>query len=612
MSHKAYRYFLILLIYFFSSQESISGNLTSEIEHLLTFDNRIKEQEKLVKASDFSAIAVSRTRLPTFSVTGSAAKESLRNTGSSSTILNPRDIDTTLTVPLFNVSLGVSAEQSGLTAEQAALLQGSVLNTVILEGVSAYINLRSAQKFLEYANESVENIQIQTNLQDAKISIGTGLTSNLLQAKTQLAGAEARRAGAELGYYQAQVFYNSLFGRIPDAALEEVNFSPFWLPDSVDECVELALKRNIDYAVQRKAYEILQSQHKLQRVTQLYPTVSAIFNGKWKKDFSGALGFERDLSAKLQLSYKFNVGGSGIYLYRSSAKNAEAGMFRDIQAKITLERSVKSAWGEYKYLSKNLEFLESQLDVSGKFLELARQEQSLGNRSLLDVLTGETSEINAASDYYVAKSFQKLSGFRLLGLVNKLSLYLELAGSETTGQEETTLRPEAERPAPKEQFLAATSKSEKSSGTSTIPVPPLPKVTETGTSESELASANTAVEESAARKFPPPVPKASTQGAAPQAEKPSVQRTTAAVFRIQLGTYRSAEAAEGEWDRFSTREESLLGSLDHLIVRADLGKKGIYYRLQVGPLDGPGAARAMCNKLQQRKLGCLVVRPSAR
>ena len=194
-------------------------------------------------------------------------------------------------------------------------------------------------------------------------------------------------------------------------------------------------------------------------------------------------------------------------------------------------------------------------------------------------------------------------------------IYERLAGSETTGQEETTLRPEAERPAPKEQLLAATSKSEKSSGTSTIPVPPLPKVTETGTSESELASANTAVEESAARKLPPPVPllpKASTQGAAPQAEKPSVQQTAAAVFRIQLGAYRSAEAAEGDWDRFSTREESLLGSLDHLIVRADLGKKGIYYRLQAGPLDGPGAARAMCNKLQQRKLGCLVVRPSAR
>ena len=196
-------------------------------------------------------------------------------------------------------------------------------------------------------------------------------------------------------------------------------------------------------------------------------------------------------------------------------------------------------------------------------------------------------------------------------------IYERLAGSETTGQEEATLRPEAERPAPKEQLLAATDKDEDSSSTATIPVPPLPKVTDTGSSASESASASVdaAGDESAETKLPPPiplVPKQPSQVAATQAEKPSVQQTATAVYRVQLGAYRSAEAAEGDWVRFSTREESLLGSLDHLIVRADLGSKGIYYRLQAGPLDGPGAARAMCNRLQQRKLACLVVRPSAR
>ena len=194
-------------------------------------------------------------------------------------------------------------------------------------------------------------------------------------------------------------------------------------------------------------------------------------------------------------------------------------------------------------------------------------------------------------------------------------IYERLAGNDTSGQEEATLRPEAERPAPKEQLLAATGKSENFSGPTTIPVPPLPKATDSGTGESKSASVNTTGEEGSETKLPPPVPlvpRAPAQAASVQAAKPSVQQTATAVFRVQLGAYRSAEAAEGDWARFSAREESLLGSLDHLIVRTDLGKKGIYYRLQAGPLDGPGAARAMCNKLQQRKLGCLVVRPSAR
>ena len=196
-------------------------------------------------------------------------------------------------------------------------------------------------------------------------------------------------------------------------------------------------------------------------------------------------------------------------------------------------------------------------------------------------------------------------------------IYERMAGSETTGQGEATLRPETERPAPKEQLLAATGKSDNSSGTATIPVPPPPKITGSGDGGSKPASASvgTAADETAATKLPPPVPlvpKASAPSAVVQAERPSVQQIAKAVFRVQLGAYRSAEAAEGDWVRFSTLEESLLGPLDYLIVRADLGGKGVYYRLQAGPLDGPVAARAMCNKLQQRKLGCLVVRPPAR
>ena len=204
-------------------------------------------------------------------------------------------------------------------------------------------------------------------------------------------------------------------------------------------------------------------------------------------------------------------------------------------------------------------------------------------------------------------------------------IYERMAGSETTGQEEATLRPEAERPVSKEQLLASTGRGDNASGTPTIPVPPLQKITDSGQGESEVPPAPVSTAEEAAEvssaeggtetKLPPPVPlvpKASNQVAATQPQKPSVQQTATAVFRVQLGAYRTAEAAEGDWVRFSTREESLLGSLDHVIVRADLGGKGIYYRLQAGPLDGPGAARAMCNKLQQRKLGCLVVRPSAR
>lgn len=219
-------------------------------------------------------------------------------------------------------------------------------------------------------------------------------------------------------------------------------------------------------------------------------------------------------------------------------------------------------------------------------------------------------------------------------------IYERMAGSESTGQEEERLRPDSERPAPKEELLAAAEKSESTGGTTTISVPPLPKITDAGENESAAETAESGVAKAAETKespdgkeevtLPPPVPlqpKAAepAQDPAPKTEEAAAPQTAAmeesapasatlvgSSFRVQLGAYRSAEAAEGDWGRLSTREEALLGSLDHLVLRVDLGAKGIYYRLQAGPLEGPGAARTMCNKLQQRKLGCLVVRPAAR
>jgi len=45
------------------------------------------------------------------------------------------------------------------------------------------------------------------------------------------------------------------------------------------------------------------------------------------------------------------------------------------------------------------------------------------------------------------------------------------------------------------------------------------------------------------------------------------------------------------------------------IVRADLGTRGVYFRLRAGPLKDRAAADALCRKLAGRKVGCIVVKP---
>lgn len=79
--------------------------------------------------------------------------------------------------------------------------------------------------------------------------------------------------------------------------------------------------------------------------------------------------------------------------------------------------------------------------------------------------------------------------------------------------------------------------------------------------------------------------------------------------RIQLASIRKEDGAAAEWKRLSSKNKDLLGNLQMFVQRTDLGDKGVFYRLQAGPLADTAAAEKLCDDLKQRNVGCLVVRP---
>jgi SPOR domain len=75
--------------------------------------------------------------------------------------------------------------------------------------------------------------------------------------------------------------------------------------------------------------------------------------------------------------------------------------------------------------------------------------------------------------------------------------------------------------------------------------------------------------------------------------------------RIQLASVRSEEAARQEWDRIRRANPDLLGSVSATFPRADLGEKGVFYRLEVAPIAD---AERVCGELRRRNVGCIIAR----
>ncbi|MFZ5610012.1 MAG: SPOR domain-containing protein [Pseudomonadota bacterium] len=98
---------------------------------------------------------------------------------------------------------------------------------------------------------------------------------------------------------------------------------------------------------------------------------------------------------------------------------------------------------------------------------------------------------------------------------------------------------------------------------------------------------------------------------APAAAAPGVPSALAGEgqWRIQLAAFRDRSQAEAAWRALQERHGATLGGLSLIVEEADLGDKGVFYRVQAGPFADKAAASAACAALGAKKQPCFAVAP---
>lgn len=149
-------------------------------------------------------------------------------------------------------------------------------------------------------------------------------------------------------------------------------------------------------------------------------------------------------------------------------------------------------------------------------------------------------------------------------------------------------KPPAAAPAPLSAPPDATPQSAPETAPETAPTPTPPK--RAPSPPKELAALPPA-----AKPEPPPL------------VPPASQRAAAAGFRIQLGAVRDKAAAQREWRRLKRKHDDILGGLQLVIQAVDIAGKGVFHRIQAGPLPEKELAEIACDQLKSRKAACFVI-----
>lgn len=118
-----------------------------------------------------------------------------------------------------------------------------------------------------------------------------------------------------------------------------------------------------------------------------------------------------------------------------------------------------------------------------------------------------------------------------------------------------------------------------------------------------LDAAETAAPEPAPAPEPEPEP-----APAPEPEaKPTPAVAPGSGFMVQVGASQNEAAAETALTRLADKHPGIMGPLSAIVVRADLGDKGIWYRMRIGPFAARSEANEVCGQLKAVDAGCFIV-----
>ncbi|MEM5517347.1 SPOR domain-containing protein [Henriciella sp. AS95] len=82
-------------------------------------------------------------------------------------------------------------------------------------------------------------------------------------------------------------------------------------------------------------------------------------------------------------------------------------------------------------------------------------------------------------------------------------------------------------------------------------------------------------------------------------------------YLVQISALRSEEAASEAWTKARRNNPDIFDGAKMSIERADLGAKGVFYRLRAGAFGSRDTASEFCDALKQNGGDCIVVRGTA-
>ncbi len=420
---------LVLVLPFLFSSPVFGQSLYQMLESVVVEHDLVQAAEAGKGAADQAVNQARGEWFPHVSATANLGQEHIdpaTSTSSTNETRNTQNLRASQLVYDFGgSSSGVKRARSGLEKSEAAVT--AARQDIIRRGITAYLDVYRHYQMLQLARNSEQRIVELTGIEETMVTRGAGLASDVLQAKSQLAGARALRVQAEGQLNNALNRFKTVFGfTLAEEQIEnlELPVRPVdYIPITLEEALDIADENSIDLYMASMDIDV--ARHEIQfRQSRYYPSLHLVGELKRKENDAGISGTRKEALGMVELTWDLFRGGKDMAAVSEARyKLTQLEKQRDDLDHRVQER-VLTAWQNMITSRENARYLRDQANIMQEFLELAKRERRLGTRSLLDVLNGEITHLNALSNAVSADVDRDLAIFNMLYAMGRLELDL--------------------------------------------------------------------------------------------------------------------------------------------------------------------------------------------
>lgn len=331
-----------------------------------------------------------------------------------------------LSVPIYTggaVRNGIRAADARVDAGRANLrgTESSVFSQV----VAAYMDVIYNQALVDLNHQQVKVLDVNLQSTRDRFQVGDLTRTDIAQSEARLAEAEANAETADANLIGARETYIRLVGEAPVALQTPPPLPNF--PDNPDAAVQTALAHNPDLIAANKEIDAARYDTAVARAARL-PKVSAIASGTYSNNFNSARSYSPLVAVQQTDKYAAIGLQATIPLYQGGGPSAQVRQANDrtsqaIENAIATERSIiaqaRAAFASWRAANQVIVSSLKQVSSSELSLEGVRAENSVGNRTILDILNAQQELLNARGQLLLAQRNAYVAGFSLLAAMGK-------------------------------------------------------------------------------------------------------------------------------------------------------------------------------------------------